>query len=102
MLVYNIWDASHCTQRVMVSNITSKYCELEGGNVGIVEETRFGMSPKYSRYIGIYSILESCFVSYVSVKSKPDIVVYLFSIVLKVCISYGGICIIDHSYIRTC
>ena len=31
-----------------------KFCELKGGNIGIVEkaqETRFGMSPKYSRYI---------------------------------------------------
>ena len=31
---------------------------LKGGNIGIVEkaqETRFGMSPKYSRYIGIAS-----------------------------------------------
>ena len=32
--------------------------ELKGGNIGIVEkaqETRLGMSPKYSRYIGIVS-----------------------------------------------
>ena len=30
---------------------------LKGGNIGIVEaqETRFGMSPKYSRYIEIAS-----------------------------------------------
>ena len=31
---------------------------LKGGNIGIVEkaqETRFGMSPKYSSYIGIAS-----------------------------------------------
>ena len=37
---------------------TSKFCELKGGNIGIVEkaqETRFGMSPKYSSYIGIAS-----------------------------------------------
>ena len=32
--------------------------KFKGGNIGIVEkaqETRFGMSPKYSRYIGIAS-----------------------------------------------
>ena len=36
--------------------VNKKFCELKGGNIGIVEkaqETRFGMSPKYSRYIGI-------------------------------------------------
>ena len=35
-----------------------KVSELKGGNIGIVEkaqETIFGMSPKYSRYIGIAS-----------------------------------------------
>ena len=53
-----------------------KFCELKGGNIGIVEkaqETRFGMSPKYS-------ILDSYFVSYVIVKSpsKPYIVVHLY------------------------
>ena len=35
-----------------------KFCELKGGNIGIVDkvqETRFGMSPKYSRYIEIAS-----------------------------------------------
>ena len=67
--------------------VNKKFCELKGGNIGIVEkaqETRFGMSLKYSRYIGIASQLESCFVSYVIVKSpsKPYIVEYLFSIVL--------------------
>ena len=34
----------------------SKGTPTKGGNIGIVEkaqETRFGMSPKYSRYIGI-------------------------------------------------
>ncbi len=40
------------------------------------------MSLKYSRYNGIASQLESCFVSYVIVKSKPYIVEHLFSIVL--------------------
>ena len=38
--------------------VNKKFCELKGGNIGIVEkaqETRFGMSPKYSRYIGIVS-----------------------------------------------
>ena len=65
--------------------VKKKFCELKGGNIGIVEkaqETRFSMSSKYSRYIGI--ALESCFVSYVIVKSpsKPYIIVHLFSIVL--------------------
>ena len=35
--------------------VNKKFCEL---NIGIVEkaqETRFGMSPTYSRYIGIAS-----------------------------------------------
>ena len=64
--------------------INKKFCELKGGNIGIVEnaqETRFGMSWNYSRYIHWDSILESCFVSYVIVKSpsKPYIVVHLFS-----------------------
>ena len=38
--------------------IQVKFCELKGGNIGIVEkaqETRFGMSPKYSSYIAIAS-----------------------------------------------
>ena len=38
--------------------VNKKFCELKQGNIGIVEkaqETRFGMSPKYSRYIGIAS-----------------------------------------------
>ena len=38
--------------------VNKKFCELKGGNIGIVEkaqETRFGMSRKYSRYIGIAS-----------------------------------------------
>ena len=38
--------------------VIKKFCEFKGGNIGIVEktqETRFGMSPKYSRYIGIAS-----------------------------------------------
>ena len=38
--------------------VNKKICELKGGNIGIVEkvqETRFGISPKYSRYIGIAS-----------------------------------------------
>ena len=65
--------------RLRIQQRTSK---LEGGNIGIVEkaqETRFGMSPKYSRYIWI-AFLESCFV-HVIVKSpsKPYIVVHLFS-----------------------
>ena len=32
---------------------TSKLCELKGGIVEKAQETRIGMSPKYSRYIGI-------------------------------------------------
>ena len=38
--------------------VNKKFCELKGGNIGIVgkaQETRFGMSLKYSRYIGIAS-----------------------------------------------
>ena len=38
--------------------VNKKFCELKGGNIGIVEkaqETRFGTSPKYSRYIEIAS-----------------------------------------------
>ena len=38
--------------------VNKKFCELNGGNIGIVEkaqETRFGMSLKYSSYIGIAS-----------------------------------------------
>ena len=38
--------------------VNKKFCELKGGNIGIVEkaqETRFGMSPKYSTYIRIAS-----------------------------------------------
>ena len=38
--------------------VNKNFCELKGGNIRIVEkaqETRFGMSPKYSRYIGIAS-----------------------------------------------
>ena len=67
--------------------VNKKFCELKGGNIGIVEkaqETRFGISLKYSRQLHWDSILESCFVSYVIVKSpsKPYIVVHLFSVVL--------------------
>ena len=43
--------------------VNKKFCELKRGNIGIVEkaqETRFGMSPKYSRYSGTAS-WESCF-----------------------------------------
>ena len=35
--------------------VNKKFCEFKGGNIGIVEKARFGMSPKYSRYIGIAS-----------------------------------------------
>ena len=38
--------------------VNKKFCELKRGNIWIVkkaQETRFGMSPKYSRYIGIAS-----------------------------------------------
>ena len=64
-----------------ILQVNKKFCELEGGNIGIVEkaqETRFGMSPKYSRELHWDSILESCFVSYVIVKSpsKPYMVVH--------------------------
>ena len=53
----------HNSHNIMMStanlvHLLQKFCELKGGNIGIVEkaqETRFGMSPKYSRYIGIAS-----------------------------------------------
>ena len=44
---------------ILVDRVTiielDKYCELKGGIVEKVQETRFGMSLKYSRYIGIAS-----------------------------------------------
>ena len=43
---------------ILYIQVNKKFCELKRGNIGIVEkaqETRFGMSPKYSRYIGIAS-----------------------------------------------
>ena len=43
---------------IYILQVNKKFCELKGGNIGIVEkaqETRFGMSPKYSSYIGIES-----------------------------------------------
>ena len=45
----------HITCTIYIQ-VNKKFCELKVGNIGIVEkaqETRFGMSPKYSRYIGI-------------------------------------------------
>ena len=42
----------------IIIQVNKKFYELKGGNIGIVEkaqETRFGMSPKYSRYSGIAS-----------------------------------------------
>ena len=56
----------HNSHNIMISTanlvhllqVNKKFCELKGGNIGIVEkaqETRFGMSPKYSRYIEIAS-----------------------------------------------
>ena len=47
-----------CLGDYYVVQVNKKFCELKRGNIGIVEkaqETRFGMSPKYSRYIGIAS-----------------------------------------------
>ena len=44
--------------KYIILQVNKKFCELKGGNIGIVEkaqETRFGMSYKYSRYIGIAS-----------------------------------------------
>ena len=53
---YNaVWLILMYSQLVQVNK---KFCELKEGNIGIVEkaqETRFGMSPKYSSYIGIAS-----------------------------------------------
>ena len=43
---------------ILYIQVNKKFCELKGENIGIVEkaqETRFGMSPKYSSYIGIAS-----------------------------------------------
>ena len=43
---------------IIIIQVNKKFCELKRGNIGIVEkaqETRFGMSPKYRRYIGIVS-----------------------------------------------
>ena len=60
MYVVNFRDVHALTQGLSTSTkiiqVNKKFCELKGGNIGIVEkaqETRFGMSPKYSRYIGI-------------------------------------------------
>ena len=50
------YTAEHVKKEQRQVNL--KFCELKRGNIGIVEkaqETRFGMSPKYSRYIGIAS-----------------------------------------------
>ena len=49
-----------CTEHMdtIILQVNKKFCELKGGNIGIVEkaqETRFGMSRKYSSYIGIAS-----------------------------------------------
>ena len=54
--MYNVYVYVHVYVHIQVNK---KFCELKGGrNIGIVEkaqETRFGMSPKYSSYIGIAS-----------------------------------------------
>ena len=58
MYMYKLYkDAYNC---IIVQQVNKKFCELKGGNsyIGIIEkaqETRFGISPKYSRYIGIAS-----------------------------------------------
>ena len=42
----------------IIIQVNKKFCELRRRNIRIVEkaqETRFGLSPKYSRYIGIAS-----------------------------------------------
>ena len=47
-----------CMNGVQLVQVNKKFCELKGGNIGIVkkaQETRFGMYSKYSRYIGIAS-----------------------------------------------
>ena len=44
--------------QLLYIQVNKKFCELKRGNIGIVEkaqETRFGLTPKYSRYIGIAS-----------------------------------------------
>ena len=52
------WNANTAKQKEQ-RQVNKKFCELKGGNIiEIVEkaqETRFGMSLKYSRYIGIAS-----------------------------------------------
>ena len=49
-----------CPNQLLNTQVNKKFSELKGRNIGIVEkaqETRFGMSPKYSgySYIGIAS-----------------------------------------------
>ena len=48
-----MFGASHSQPLIYIYiQVNKKFCELKGGNIGIVEkaqETRFGMSPKYSR-----------------------------------------------------
>ena len=73
----------------MLCSITSKkVCELKWGNIGIVEkvqETRFGMCPKYSRCSGIASWNHVCVVCHCKI---TIIVVHLFGIVYSVYIRY--------------
>ena len=55
--IYKVLPSVPCDIIIYIQ-VNLKICELKGGNIGIVEkaqETRFGMSPKYSRYIGIAS-----------------------------------------------
>ena len=57
LLICNSCNARASLQ-LLYTQVNKKFCQLKGGNIGIVEkaqETRFGMSPKYSRYIGIAS-----------------------------------------------
>ena len=56
MVINSVKTTRACDVRMHIHKYTSK--ELKRGNIKIVEkaqETRFGMYPKYSRYIGIAS-----------------------------------------------
>ena len=50
--LHRVFKKGGPTSSLLLLQVNKKFCELKGGNIGIVEkaqETRFGMSPKYSR-----------------------------------------------------
>ena len=58
VVAFGVEDRGLQQHNTLCLQVNKKFCELKGGNIGIVEkaqETRFGMSRKYSRYIGIAS-----------------------------------------------